>query len=123
MGLLKLIFHRAFTIEGRQTDSVMATLKMVRWPNPNNPTVAAMNKHALIEGAALTAAVAAAAGAAVGLIEASRGPTPGAPGMAHGLARIGRLVGGGMTAGLAATAGGAALLSLALYHTIKLLDN
>lgn len=81
------------------------------------------SKHALMEGASLITAVAIAAGAAAGAVSAASGSTSGAPGITKGLSRLGKAFGGGMVTGLAVVGGAAAILSLAAYRSLKLLDD
>jgi hypothetical protein len=79
-------------------------------------------RNTLIEGAATVAAVAAASGAAAGIVKAAAGPTRGAPGITKGLSTLGHYVGGGMVHGLAVVGGTAAVVSLAVYRSMTLLD-
>jgi hypothetical protein len=81
-----------------------------------------MAKYALIEGTAVVAATAAAAGVAAGTVAAARGDSTGAPGISRALSRLGRLAGGGMLAGVAVAGSSAALASLVVYQGIRLLE-
>ncbi len=79
-------------------------------------------KDALLEGSALVAAVAVAAGAAAGTLALARGETTGAPGVSKGLARLGRAVGGSMLTGVALIGGCSALIGIAVFEGLRQLD-
>ena len=80
-----------------------------------------MSKRTLVEGIALTAAIAGTAGTAAGLTLVARGNTRGAPGVSRALARIGKIAGGSMIEGVALAAGTGAVVGLTLYHGVRAL--
>lgn len=75
-----------------------------------------------LESAAMVGAVAAGAGCAAGIVRLASGGTAGAPGISHAFSRLGRLVGGRMTTGVAVAGAGAALAGIAAYKSIKAVD-
>lgn len=78
-----------------------------------------MPTRSLREGLALTAALAASTGTAVGMTHLARGDIRGAPGMTHALSRIGKIAGGGMMTGMALTASSSTLVGLVLYRALR----
>jgi hypothetical protein len=78
-----------------------------------------MSKHTLIEGLAVTAAVAGTAGTAAGLALWARGDMRGAPGVSRALSRLGKLANGGMIEGIALAAGTGALVGITLYRGVQ----
>jgi hypothetical protein len=82
-----------------------------------------MSKRALVEGAAVTAAILGTAGTAAGLTLWARGDVRGAPGMSRALSRLGKLANGGMTEGLALAAGTGALVGITLYRGVRSLSD
>jgi hypothetical protein len=79
-------------------------------------------KQQTIEGLALFTAVAAGTTVAMSAITLARGESRGAPGMSHGLSRLGSLVGGGMMSGVGLVGASSALTALGIYRSVKLLD-
>ena len=80
-----------------------------------------MSKRALIEGLAVTAAIAGTAGTAAGITLWARGDVRGAPGVSRALSRMGKLTNGGMIEGVALAAGTGAVVGLTLYRGIRAL--
>lgn len=81
-----------------------------------------MTKRTLVEGMAVTAAVAGTAGTAAGLTLWARGRMRGAPGISHALSRLGKLANGGMVEGVALAAGAGAVVGLTLYRGVRRLN-
>lgn len=82
-----------------------------------------VSKNAIIEGTALITAISAAAGAAAGTVALASGDTTGAPGMTKALARVGRAFGGSMLTGVAVIGASAALISLAVFQGLRMLED
>lgn len=74
-----------------------------------------MVRKQVIAGSALCVGVAAGSAVGIGLVETARGSVGGAPGISRALSRIGRLVGGGMLAGIGVVAASASLSGLIVY--------
>lgn len=81
-----------------------------------------MLRRSLVEGIALTTAIAATAGTAAGLTLMARGDARGAPGVTRALSRLGKITGGGMVEGIALAAGTGAVVGLTLYSSVRALD-
>lgn len=81
-----------------------------------------MSKRMLVEGVAITTAVASTAGTAAGITLWARGDVRGAPGVSRALSRLGKLMNGGMIEGVALAAGAGALVGLTVYRGICALD-
>lgn len=78
-----------------------------------------MSRHAVVLGSALVAGVGAGAAVGMGVVAAAKGDVGGAPGISRALSRIGKIVGGGMLAGIGVTAAAAALTGLIVYEGLK----
>ncbi len=81
-----------------------------------------MAKGKIIAGTAFIAAIAVGSAVGVGIVTAARGDVGGAPGISKALSRIGRLVGGGMLAGVGALAAAATCSGLIVYEGLTELE-
>lgn len=81
-----------------------------------------MSRHQVLAGSAFVTGVAVGSAVGVGLVAASRGAIGGAPGISRALSRIGRLVGGGMLAGIGVVAASATFTGLIVYEGLTELE-
>ncbi len=81
-----------------------------------------LRRYDVVAGSAFVAGVAVGSAVGIGIVALARGEIGGAPGISRALSRIGRLVGGGMLAGVGTISAAAALSGLIVYAGLTELE-